>query len=322
MNENNNPHKPYWSMRIIISFFREGGKIMLRKKWVYYGMLIAAITVFLLSGLRLVGYFADGHQSIKQMKEARALYYDKSTSNLQVPKLQDDESSANTLPIKTKTQDNLSPIYSPAPFSDSTSLNQTSLQIQDRFKPLFKINADVIGWIHIDDTLIDYPVLQTNNNEYYLSKDLYRKDNVNGSIFMDDQNRINAKEKHWILYGHNMKDKSMFMALLNYESKWFFDHHPIIDFDTLYENKKWRVFSAYYTDITDNYLRTDFKNKEEYTAFITAFQNKSLHPTNVTLNENNTILTLSTCSNTNDEARFVVHAQLIPSSESMSLKSS
>jgi sortase B len=267
------------------------------RKWAYYGILTAAAVVFLFSTVKLTAYFMEAHQSSKEMKVARNLFYNETSSTLQGPKPPIQENVSNVLPKDT---------------SIVTTVYQTTKSIQDQFKPLLKINSDVIGWVKIDDTLIDYPVVQAADNEYYLSKDLNQKNNVNGSIFLDYRNHIDKDEKHWILYGHNMKNKSMFMALLNYESKWYFDHHSIIDFDTLYGNKKWRVFSAYFTNTSEDYLRTDFKTNAEYKDFIKSLQEKSLHSTKITLYDSDTVLTLSTCSNTHDGARFVVHAKLIP----------
>ena len=131
---------------------------------------------------------------------------------------------------------------------------------------------------------------------------------------MDYRNQIAKPEKHWILYGHNMKNKSMFMSLLNYESKWYFEHHSYIEFDTLYDKQTWQVFSAYLTDESDDYIQTSFHTDSEYNGFLMDIRQRSLHTTNVTLSENDTILTLSTCSYVNEQARFVVHAKRISSS--------
>jgi len=274
-------------------------------KGTYYGMIIVAAAVFLFSILRLASYTIDARQSNKQLKEARELY-------------QADSAAGEFEQIQIQKS---FPIESPYPYArqevpsiqHNVTLNdpQNILQVQDRFKPLLEVNSDVIGWIKIEDTVIDYPVVQGEDNEYYLTRDLKQQNNVNGSIFMDYRNQVDSEEQHWIVYGHNMKNKTMFMALLNYESKWYFDHHSFIEFDTLYANKKWKVFSAYFTNTKDDYIRTDFASDQEYREFLAVLQNKSLHKTELSLTEADQILTLSTCSNTNDEARFVVHAKLL-----------
>ncbi|RED66375.1 class B sortase [Cohnella lupini] len=265
--------------------------------WAYYGITAACAAIFLFSAFKIAFYYADARASSKQMNEARTYYHEKTM-------------------VQQKRKEAVIPVATPESIAIAVASEipvPVKLRIQDRFKPLLEMNEDVIGWIHIDDTVIDYPVLQGDDNEYYLNKDLDRKDNVNGSIFMDYRNRIDAQEKHLILYGHNMKNKSMFMALLNYESRWFFQNHSIIAFDTLYDSRKLQVFSAYFTDASDDYIRTDFKTDSDYKDFLVSLREKSLHKTDISVDENDTILTLSTCSNTNDEARFVVHAKLMDS---------
>ncbi|BBI34151.1 class B sortase [Cohnella abietis] len=271
------------------------------RKWAYCGILTTAIAVFMFSAVKLTLYFLDARQSNEQIKEARELYHP-------VP-----NNDRNIIPqvtplneIGSVTQTAATPHIVPL-----VDKKPAQLLIQDHFKPLLEINKDIIGWVKIDDSNIDYPVVQSDDNSYYLTRDLHGKNNVNGSIFMDYRNAIDKEDKHLILYGHNMKNKSMFMALLNYESRWYFDHHSIIQFDTLYGNQKWQVFSAYYTDAKDDYLKTDFKTDEQFKDFAVSLQSKSLHKTDVILHENDPILTLSTCSNSHDDARFVVHARLI-----------
>jgi sortase B len=270
-------------------------------KWCYYGLLAAFVVVFLLSAGRLAAYFRDTQQSQEQWQEVKKLYKAPSKNNPQIKTV-----------TKHATQNSDQKIAPTQPETVSVPERHPDLSaIQERFNPLLEVNDDVIGWVRIDDTAIDYPVVQSDDNEYYLGRDLHKKDNVNGSIFMDYRNRIEQPAAHWILYGHNMKNKTMFMSLLNYESRWYFDNHSIIVFDTLYDDKKWQVFSAYFTDTNDDYLRTDFPDDGDFLSFIQDLQGKSLHRTDTELSANDSILTLSTCSNSNDDARFVVHAKLI-----------
>ncbi|RKP58071.1 SrtB family sortase [Cohnella endophytica] len=276
----------------------------MKNKMIHYSLLTAAIAVFLFAIVKLSTYYADAHRNKEQLQEARQLY--RQTQAKAPPPILSpvNQPRINELSISKD------PISVPATASGEPP-QPIDRSIQDRFKPLLEINADVIGWLQIADTAIDYPVVQSEDNEYYLTKDLDRKNNVNGSIFMDYRNDIDMRQKHWILYGHNMKNKTMFMPLLHYESRWFFENHSTIEFDTLYDNLKWQVFSAYFTNASDDYLQTEFDSDEQYEAFLLSLQKKSLHKTDMTLSATDTILTLSTCSNTHDDARFVVHARLI-----------
>jgi sortase B len=276
------------------------------RKGVYYGTLAATVAVFVFAVVKLTGYYADAHRSGRQMAEARELIHAEASATSDVARRAKPLSVQSAVAIATQVSDKQDQSSQALPLLPSPPL------VQERFKPLLSVNPDVIGWVRIEDTIIDYPVLQSKDNEYYLTRDLDRKPNVNGSIFMDYRNDASSLQgKHAILYGHNMKNKSMFMALLNYESRWYFDNHSTIEFDTLYGDQKWQVFSAYFTTTAEDYIRTDFDSKEQYYDFLIDLQSRSLHKTDVTLSKTDTILTLSTCSNSSDDRRFVVHARLI-----------
>jgi len=183
--------------------------------------------------------------------------------------------------------------------------------IIDKFKPLLKVNSDVVGWINIPGTRIDYPVLQSNDNEYYLDHDINGNKSFFGSIFMDFRNNIKKKDSNIILYGHDMKNGSMFHDLVYYKKKDFFESHPLILFETLYKKYKGEIFSVYVTDTKFNYLITNFASPEEYGAYLDTIRNKSLFKNNVTVTTKDRILTLSTCSYEFKDARLVIHAKLI-----------
>jgi sortase B len=159
-------------------------------------------------------------------------------------------------------------------------------------------------------SICDVPVTQANDNAFYLEHDVNKQKNKAGSIFMDYRNNVELSNRNLILYGHDMLDKSMFAAILSYESKYYWDAHPIIHFDTKFNNQDWEVFSAYTTDVNFDYIQTDFKSNQEYKQFLQLIQKKSLHSSTIKLTEDDTILTLSTCSYAFNNARFVVHARL------------
>jgi sortase B len=186
-------------------------------------------------------------------------------------------------------------------------------KINLKFNDLVKQNKDIVGWIKINNTKIDYPVTQADNNEFYLAYDVNKIKNAAGSIFMDYRNQVGSLNRNIIVYGHDMNNGSMFADLLSYESKWNFDNKSIIAFDTLYADGKWKIFSAYTTNFQFDYIKTDFRSTEEYMAFLDTIKAKSIHKSDVELTGDDTILTLSTCSYAFDDARFVVHAKLIKS---------
>jgi sortase B len=183
--------------------------------------------------------------------------------------------------------------------------------MNERFKNIISVNPEVVGWIKIGDTRIDYPVVKTENNEYYLNHNIYKESSRAGSVFMDYRNDYEAKDLHTILYGHTMKDGSMFTDLIKYKSQEFYLKNPVINFSTLYEDLLWEIFSIYVTDTEFYYIKTDFESSYDYKVFIEKIRKRSLYNTGVTASEKDNILTLSTCSYDFKNARLVIHARKI-----------
>lgn len=272
---------------------------MLDRKYATYAVRLLSMFVLTFSVIKLIDYYADIRDSKSQLEEARAQY------NEAVP----------VLPVNTQRTS----AAKPEPAHENVNVNvnvhvttiMQPLVVQERFIPLLENNPDVVGWLKIDHTTIDYPVVQAEDNAYYLTKDFHRNDNVTGSIFMDYRNRIDEQQKHWIIYGHYMKDEIMFKGLLKYNEETYYREHPLITFDTLYGDRQWLIFSAYYTDVNEDYIRTEFKRQDQFETFAKQLKASSLYDTNITVDADDTILTLSTCSRTEEGGRFTVHAKLI-----------
>lgn len=186
--------------------------------------------------------------------------------------------------------------------------------MQDSFKELYEQNEDIVGWIKIPNTLVDYPILQTDNNDLYMNHDFEKNKHDAGSIFLDFRcdftNMYQAA--HHIIYGHNMKNGTMFQGLTKYEDEEFFKENRYITIDTLYGNYQFEVFSVYETPISFYYLETYFGDREDWLEFIKVFQEKSMHESDIELKEDDVVITLSTCTNKHiDNLRFVVHARLV-----------
>ncbi|MFC5530224.1 class B sortase [Cohnella yongneupensis] len=278
---------------------------MFVKKYGAWAGSVIALVVFVFSVVKIVEYYSETRSSKQQINEARTLYENATTSPVTTPKTtQAAVDAAPSIPVT---------IASPTmPESLVQRTNATvKPPIQERFKPLLETNDDVVGWLKIEDTSIDYPVVQADDNAFYLKKDFHKTNNVTGSIFMDYRNRIDEAQKHWIIYGHYMKDEIMFKGLLKYKDEAYYREHPLITFDTLYGDRKWLIFSAYYTTVDDDYIRTDFKRNEQFASFAAQLKANSLYDTHISVDADDTILTLSTCSKTEEGGRFTVHAKLI-----------
>jgi sortase B len=171
-------------------------------------------------------------------------------------------------------------------------------------------NEDIVGYLNIDDTNISYGVAQSSDNDFYLKRDLYGVKNEAGSIFMDCDNSVYPLSKNTIIYGHNMRNGSMFHNVRYYSDYDFFISHKYIDFAGLYENGRWEIFSFYSTTTDFNYIRADFTD-EEFQTFIDEIKARSAHYSDVKVTTDDKILTLSTCTNAAEDTRFVIHAKLI-----------
>ncbi len=273
-------------------------------RWTIYGFRAGcaiAIVLCVASVAKLAGYYGDVREAKQQLEAARDIYRESAL---------DEPAPAPASTFVPMPDAAYVAMQEKLPFGMPAE-SPRGLVVQDRFKPLLRTNADVIGWLKIDGTTIDYPVLQADDNAYYLKKDLYRNDNVTGSIFMDYRNHIDQAERHWIVYGHYMKDEIMFKGLLKYRDEAYYREHPLIEFDTLYGDREWLIFSAYDTNANEDYIRTAFSDDDRFGAFAEGLKASSLYDTGISIGPDDTVLTLSTCSRAEESGRFTVHAKLI-----------
>ena len=184
------------------------------------------------------------------------------------------------------------------------------------FKSLKKINKETKGYIVIKNTEISYPVVQHSDNNYYLKNDFYKKKTSMGWIFMDYRNHADNFDDNTIIYGHSMLNGTMFGTLKKVlNSTWRKNEdNLIINYDTEKGNYKFKIFSGYKVDYTTDYLITNFDSAEEKLAFIKMIKGRSSFKSKVELDENDKILTLSTCAGGNNR-RLVVHAALMKEEE-------
>ena len=179
------------------------------------------------------------------------------------------------------------------------------------FKELKEINNDTVGWINLPGTNINYPFVQTKDNEYYLNHSFDKSNNKAGWIFLDYRNSLTNINKNTILYGHSRVNNTMFGSLKNtLKQNWFKNkNNHIIKLSTEKENSMWQIFSVYTINTTSDYIVTDFNDESEFLKFIDLIKERSTHNFETTISENDNILTLSTCYKTDE--RVVVHAKLI-----------
>ena len=229
-------------------------------------------------------------------------------------------------PVTIELNENDSNVVSvPSSQNDASNLQQDAnpnptLRIEDISKPIplenqteldkFKqMNSDVVGWVRVPNTRINYPVVLTDNNEYYLDHNVERKRQKAGAVFMDFRNNDEDKRKHLILYGHNMKSGSMFHDLTSYKSKDFFDNNRKIVFSLDGETYEYTIYAAYIVQADAGFIQTSFNNNRDFVDYMQKFRSQSKFQTNEMINESDQVLTLSTCTYEYDDSRFVVQAK-------------
>ncbi len=196
---------------------------------------------------------------------------------------------------------------------DSEDEDRAPDEIRSGFDELLKENDEVVGWITMDGTQIDYPILQSDNNIDYLTKDYNDRVTRAGSIFLDFRNDITSENKNTVVYGHRMKDGSMFQHLTKFLDEDFLKENQTFVYDTLYDSYEAEIFSVYNTLTDFNYIQTDFSEEEKYADLLDKMEDKSRFKTDVEVNPDDLIITLSTCDYELDEneGRLVVHAKLV-----------
>lgn len=203
-----------------------------------------------------------------------------------------------------KNKDIMSEIKENVVINNETDSNNKEYKID--FTKLKQKNSDAIAWIKVNGTDIDFPVVKGTDNSYYLTHNFDKEKNKAGWIFADYRNKFDGTDKNIIIYGHNMKNGSMFASLKDViKEEWYNnENNKYIALITENENCKYQVFSVYQTETEEYYLQTNISNFEE---FVEKIKGRSKKNFNVDIKETDSILTLSTCAD-NTKYRVVLHA--------------
>ena len=180
---------------------------------------------------------------------------------------------------------------------------------------LKSVNSDVIGWIYCAGTQINYPVVQTSDNDYYLHRDFTtRQPNVAGTLFADPNSTLGVTRSNVIIYGHNMKDGSMFAAVESYVSQQFYDEHPVMYFLTPNQNYRIDLIAGRIVESSlDNYI-SFFNDDASYASYLNDITSHSFFATRASVNTSSQLVSLSTCdySGAYNDPRFLLQGLLVP----------
>ena len=195
------------------------------------------------------------------------------------------------------------------------------LPIVPSYEAALGVNTDVIGWLTVPGTSIDYPVVRTVDNEFYLDHNIEQVPSKHGAVFMDFRNADASQQKHIVLYGHNMKNGTMFHDLLNFKRETFFAENRIVYFNWGGTETMWEIYVATVIPSNDNhrinYVETRFANSNafaEYMADMTAYArtvSSARVYENTVISPSDQVLTLTTCTYETDGSRFAIQARRV-----------
>ena len=274
-------------------------------KKLYNFLLILLAIIFLLSGWKLFSYFHEGKKTQNRYDELAAIVaQDRATEN---------SGSPTTTAEQERTTEN--PDDQPGPANPSTPTEPATEPEDDgmlpEFRRLYEANQDLVGWIEIEDTVINYPVVQTPEDpEYYLHRDFDGSDNARGCLFADWKCDVENSD-NVIIYGHHMNDGSMFASLMEYTSKKYWQEYPEIRFDTLTERRTYEIFAVFRTTASIGqgfrYNQfTDAADQAEFDNFVAKCKSLSVYDTGIIPEYGEKLICLSTCEYTRENGRFVV----------------
>lgn len=193
-------------------------------------------------------------------------------------------------------------------------------------------NSDFKGWITVPNTKIDNPIYQTDNNDFYLNHNQQKKSSIYGALFFDCQNVITEAEtdKNLVVYGHHMKNGSMFGNLTKYKQLSFYKQNPTVEFSTLYKKSTYKIYAAFVLNASKeddngyiyNISRKSFIDDEDFDSWVNEALERSLINTGVDVKNGDNIITLVTCTYDFDDARFVVMARETREDEDVSVDTS
>ena len=258
------------------------------KKWVLILIIIILGFISSFNILKLLDWSKDNKKTNNNIKEIE---------NTKTEEIKDDENTELISTPDDKESDYWYYITFPL--------------IKVDFTELIKKNEDTVGWINVNNTNINYPVVQSTDNNYYLTHSYDKKENEAGWVFLDYRNNKDFTSKNNIIYAHSRLDKTMFGSLSKVlKQSWYKDKsNHIIRLSTPTEDSLWQIFSVYVIKEETYYITTSWSSDTEYLNFLNTIKERSKYNFNTELNTDDKILTLSTCYS--DTERTVVHAKLI-----------
>ena len=270
--------------------YRPKKKKLRFKKWVIAIFLLFFLSLLTISGLEIYNWLNDNNKTNNLQDDI--------VDNTKIKEKKDTKKTEQVNPPENKSDD----------YWDYMKMNLLEVD----FNELLQKNSDTVGWIQVKGTNINYPIVQTTNNDYYLDHAFDKTENKAGWVFMDYRNNPVDFNQNTIIYAHSRYNGTMFGSLKNIlNSSWYTNkENHIIRLSTPTENTMWQVFSVYTIEKESYYITPSFSSTESYQNFLNTIKGRSEVDFSGTVNTGDKVLTLSTCKD-NFGNRIVMHAKLI-----------
>lgn len=267
------------------------------KKIIYYSMLAFFAVVFIVSAVYIGKYVFNSVQNGNKYGDLQQ-------------QVQQHQSTAPSRPIPTAPTQSLP---DPTTGTEPTETTEpTEPQILAEYQGIYNQNTDMVGWINVPNTRVNYPVMQSPSEpDFYLTHSFDRTWNAWGAIYVREACDVFAPSVNLVLYGHHMQDGSMFTGLDAYKKKSYWEGNQLFTFDTLYEHHTYQIFAAFRTsaDLSIGYPYHQFNDTTdpaEFDDFVNTVKKLSYYDTGITPKFGDKLITLSTCEYTLSNGRFVV----------------
>lgn len=274
------------------------------KKWIYNSLIIFFATTLLISIGALGYYYISGYLQQNRYRELSQLMGEETTPRPTLPDPTDGSAPSPTVPA-----------YDYVTVTDPET--GEDVQLLPEFKELYLLNNDIVGWIFIPDTQVDYPVMQTPDSpDYYLKRNFDKASSARGCIYVREQCDVFAPSDNVTIYGHRMKSGAMFGQLDKYFQYDFYDSHRYIYFDTLKELHTYEILAVFLTTASQGegfayHMFVDAQSEEEFTDYVNTCKRLSFYDTGVEAAYGDSLITLSTCEYSQPNGRLVVVAKRI-----------
>ena len=260
------------------------------KKVLFISVVVLLLAAFGVSAFMVGNYLIEGKKQADRYDELSSIAANAHTETTEAPE------STETTTVPDETTEPTEPTMIPG------------------YKELYEMNDHIVGWIKMEGTKMDYPVMQTPDEpNFYLYRNFDKKDSARGSVYVREVYDVNEPSDNLTIFGHNMADGSMFACLSNYTNKRAWENNSLIFFDTLYEYHTYKIFAVFKTSANIgqgfSYHRfVDAETEEEFNEFVSTCKQLSFYDTGITPVYGDKLICLSTCEYTLDNGRLVVAA--------------